>query len=258
MDLVRIDSESGHEQAFLSFLKQLLERELGAHGLLDSYGNLLVRIEAKGCSSLEPIALSCHADTVKPGSGIEPVLQGDRIVSKGNTILGGDDKAGIAEILEALRSSPKYPPIDWIITREEEYGLEGAKHFDVSRLRARIGFLLDSDRINTIILGGPSHMHVDVEITGRGAHAGMEPEKGISAIQAAAYGISRMRLGRLDEESTANIGIIRGGTVRNAVPEKVFLTAECRSLSHPKCLSNAEEMKSHFEEGAKRCGASRC
>ena len=204
----------------------------------------------------EPIVLSCHADTVKPGSGIEPIVEDNRILSKGNTILGGDDKAGIAEILEALRSSPKYPPIDWIITREEEFGLQGAKHFDISKVRAKIGFLLDSDKIDTIVVGGPSHMRIDVEIIGRGAHAGMEPEKGISAIQAAAYGISRMRLGRVDEESTANIGMINGGTVRNAIPEKVFIAAESRSLSHEKCLKHAEEMKFHFEEGARIYGAS--
>lgn len=256
MDLVRIDSESGNEQAFLSQLKRVLERELGGRCQIDAYGNLFARFEARACARFEPIVLASHADTVKPGCNIEPVQENDVIRPKGATILGADNKAGIAEIMEALRSAPKRPPIEWIITREEEIGLLGARNFDSSWLRGKIGFLLDSDEIDTLIVGGPTHVKLDVEVTGRGAHAGMEPEKGISAIQAAAYSISRMKLGRLDEESTANVGKISGGTVRNAIPEKAFVTAECRSLSHEKCLRQAEEMKNLFEEGAKIYGAS--
>jgi tripeptide aminopeptidase len=193
---------------------------------------------------------------VKPGRGIEPILVDSFIRSKGDTILGGDDKAGIAEILEALRSARKHPPIEWIVTRSEEIGLLGAKHFDPSNLKGKMGFLLDSDAIDTIVTGGPSHVNLEVEITGRAAHAGMEPEKGISAIQAAAYSISKMELGRLDQESTANVGVISGGTVRNAVPAKATILAECRSLNHEKCMNQAEAMKALFEEGAKAFGAS--
>jgi tripeptide aminopeptidase len=256
MDFVRIDSESGSEEPFISHLKQIAEHDLNARCELDDYGNLLARIEGKGCSRTEPIALSNHADTVSPGSGINPVLENDTIRSGGNTILGGDDKAGIAEILEALRSAERHPPVEWIVTREEELGLVGAKQFDVSRLNAKMGFLIDSNEIDTIIVGGPSHMVMDVEIKGKGAHAGMEPEKGISAIQAACHGISRMKLGRLDSESTANVGTIKAGTVRNAIPETAFILAECRSLNHEKCLRQAEVMKDLFEQGAGACGAS--
>lgn len=256
MELVRIDSESGGERPFLVHLQRILEQELDARCELDDYGNLLARIEARACSRTEPVVLSNHADTVKPGCGVVPVEEDGVIRSKGDTILGGDDKAGIAEILEALLSAQKYPPVEWIVTREEELGLVGAKRFDVSRVRGRLGFLVDSDEIDTIITGGPSHMAIDVEIKGAGAHAGMEPERGISAIQAAAHAISRMRLGRLDSESTANVGTIQSGTVRNAIPEKAIIVAECRSLDHQKCLSQADAMKGLFEEGAKAFGAS--
>lgn len=256
MDFVRIDSESGNEGPFISNLKEILENELGARCQVDGYGNLLARIEAKACSRTEPIILSNHADTVKPGSGIEPIQESGIIRSKSSTILGGDDKAGIVEVLEALRSTDKHPPVEWIVTREEEIGLVGAKQFDVSKLEGKMGFLMDSDEIDTIIVGGPTHMVFDVEIKGKAAHAGMEPEKGISAIQSAAYAISRMKLGRLDAESTANVGTIQAGTVRNAIPEQALIQAECRSLNHEKCLKQADIMKSLLEEGAEAYGAS--
>jgi tripeptide aminopeptidase len=172
MDLVRIDSESGNEQAFLSQLKQVLERELGGRCQIDGYGNLFARFETRACASSEPIVLASHADTVKPGCHIEPVQENDLIRPKGTTILGGDNKAGIAEIIEALRSAPKRPPVEWVITREEEIGLLGAKNFDSSTLEGKIGFLLDTDEINRLIIGGPTHIKLDVEVTGRGAHSG--------------------------------------------------------------------------------------
>ncbi|NIO04992.1 MAG: M20/M25/M40 family metallo-hydrolase [Proteobacteria bacterium] len=256
MDLVRIDSESGNEQFFIAKLREIIEEDLGGRCEIDNYGNLLARIEAKDCTRKEHIVFSNHADTVKPGSGIDPILENDIIRSGGDTILGGDDKAGIAEVLEALRSVKRHPPIEWIVTREEELGLVGAKQFEVSRLKAKAGFLIDSNDIDTIIVGGPSHVLMDVEIKGKGAHAGMEPERGISAIQAASHSISRMKLGRLDHESTANVGTIEAGTVRNAIPEKALILAECRSLDHEKCVRQATAMTELFEEGAKAYGAS--
>jgi len=256
MDFVRIDSESGNEQSFMSKLREIIEEDLSGQCEIDDYGNLLARIAAKDCGSTVRIVLSNHADTVKPGSGIDPILENDIIRSRGDTVLGGDDKAGIAEVLEALRSARRHPEIEWVVTREEELGLVGAKRFDVSRLKANMGFLIDSSEIDTIIVGGPSHMVMDVEIRGKGAHAGMEPEKGISAIQAASYSISRMKLGRLDKESTANVGTMTAGTVRNAIPESALILAECRSLDHEKCLRQARAMKGLFDEGAEAYGAS--
>lgn len=254
MEMVRIPSESGEEAAFIAYLQKEFEA-LGAKTLIDSYGNLMARFPALGCQDKPAILLSCHADTVKPGIGIEPVITDGVIRSKGNTILGADDKAGIAEMLEALRTAAVRPPVEVAISRQEEVGLHGVKNMDFSFLTARKGFLLDNDTLDTIVIGGPSYFTIDVEVTGRAAHAGMEPEKGINAIAAAAKAIAALRLGRLDHETTANVGVINGGIIRNGVPEKVNFLAECRSLNHDKAAALAREMEKTIYNEVKQVGA---
>ena len=240
MAMVRVDSESGDEARFMAWLLPRIE-ELGASGELDRYGNLVARLPAKN-SSGAPILLSCHGDTVKPGVGIQPVLTDGVIRSSGKTILGADDKAGIAEMLEALRVAPVRPPIEIAISRQEEVGLLGVKQLDFSRIKARRGFLLDNDTLDTIITGGPSYFAIDVTVTGKAAHAGMEPEKGVNAIQAAARAIAALTIGRLDHETTANVGIISGGMIRNGVPDSCTFAAECRSLTHDRGQAVADAM----------------
>jgi len=255
-DMVRIDSESGEEEEFIRYLSGLFERELGAQCTIDHYGNLIAKLPVKGFEpETEPLMLAAHADTVKPGKGIEPVVEDGVIRSKGETILGADDKAGIAEIFEAVRTAERHPPLEIVITRSEEIGLLGAKNLDYSLISAKRGFVLDSDKLEVVIIGGPSHFSIDVEIIGKAAHAGMEPEKGISAIKAAAMAIAELPEGRIDEETTANVGIIRGGEIRNGVPERAVIQAECRSLSHEKAVRQAELMKRAFEEAAAKLGA---
>ena len=241
MEMVRIPSESGEEAEMIAYLKKEFEA-LGGEAETDDYGNLIARFPAKGCEGKDPILLSCHADTVKPGVGIEPVLADGVIRSKGDTILAADDKAGIAEMLEALRIAEVRPPVEVAISRQEEVGLLGVKNLDYSKLTAKKGFLLDNDTLDTIVIGGPSYFAIDVAITGRAAHAGMEPEKGISAILAASKAISALRLGRLDEETTANVGVIEGGIIRNGVPDRASFLAECRSLTHDKADALSKEM----------------
>ena len=186
-EMVKIDSESGNEKAFLDHLAGLFARDLGATCQFDGFGNLIARVPGKNCGDGKPAVLfGCHGDTVKPGQGIVPVVEGGVVRSRGDTVLGADDKAGIAELYEAILTASQHPPIEIVITREEETGLTGAKNLDVSLLTAKMGFVLDGDTLNSVVVGGPSHMVIDVEITGRAAHAGMEPEKGISAIRAAA------------------------------------------------------------------------
>lgn len=253
LEMVQIDSESGDEATFLTWLKPRIEA-LGGTADFDAYGNLLGTVPAKG-SSADPILLSCHGDTVKPGKGIRPVMADGVIRSSGETILGADDKAGIAEMLEALRVAPVHPPIEIAISRQEEVGLLGVKAMDMSRLTAKKGFLLDNDVLDTLIIGGPSYFALDVKVTGRAAHAGMEPEKGINAIAAAARAISALRLGRLDHETTANVGIIQGGLIRNGVPEVCTFMAECRSLDHAKAQALAEEMVAILEREIPANGA---
>lgn len=254
MEMVQIDSESSNEANFINYLEKEYQK-LGAETLQDSYGNLIAKLPAKGCEGKDPVLLSCHADTVKPGVGIEPILEDGVIRSKGNTILGADDKAGIAEMLEALRIAPVHPPVEVAISREEEIGLFGVKNLDYSKLTAKRGFLLDNDTLDTIIIGGPSYYTFDVTIKGKSAHAGMEPEKGVSAIIAASKAIVALELGRVDNETTANVGIIEGGIVRNGVPDNVVFKAECRSLNHEKAEKLAHEMKSTITQEVEAMGA---
>lgn len=254
MEMVQIESESGNEANFMNYLKLEFEK-LGGEVTIDAYGNLIAKFPEKGCSGKDPILMSCHGDTVQPGKGIEPVLEDGVIRSKGNTILGADDKAGIAELLEALRVAKVHPPVEAAITRQEEVGLLGVKELDFSMFKAKKGFLLDNDELETIIIGGPSYYAIDVTIKGRGAHAGMEPEKGINAIQAAAFAIAKLKLGRLDEETTANVGVINGGIIRNGVPDNVTFLAECRSLNHEKAEKLSKEMESIIREGVIKNGS---
>jgi len=254
-DLVRIPSESPNDQEFINFLKDFFTKEFGANSKLDSYGNLIAKIPAKNSNSKEYLGLSCHADTVKPGVGIEPYLDGDVVKSKGETILAADDKGGIAEIIEAIRSSAKHPPIEIIITRCEEIGALGSKNLDFSMVESKMAYVLDGEEPKYAYIGGPSMYTLDVEYIGKPAHAGMEPEKGISAIQAAAYAINKLPLGRLDNESTANVGVINGGLIRNGIPEKCSFLAETRSKNHEKCMKNVEIMKNILKEAAEKFGA---
>jgi tripeptide aminopeptidase len=256
MEMVRIDSESGNEARFLEYLLGEV-RALGAEAALDSYGNLIASFPARGAAAgAEPVLLSCHADTVKPGIGIEPVLGQDGVIrSQGDTILGADDKAGIAEVLEALRVAEVRPPVELAVSRQEEVGLLGIKAMDFSRITARRGFLMDNDTLETIVIGGPSYFAIDVTITGRAAHAGMEPEKGINAIAAAARAIAALRLGRLDHQTTANVGVISGGIIRNGVPQTCTFLAECRSADHATAAALAVEMEAVIRREVTAAGA---
>lgn len=255
-DFVRIPSESGKEDGFLDHIGGILKREFRADCLRDSFGNLVARIPGRNTNSMSPILLGFHADTVSPGMGIKPIIDGTHVRSSGETILGADDKAGIAEALEALRRADRFPPLEMVITREEEHGLLGARNLDFSLLRARKGYVLDMDSVESIVVGGPSKIDLDIAIRGKAAHAGMEPEKGVSAIRAAAFAIADIPDGRIDACTTCNIGTIAGGENRNSVPERVSILAEVRSLDNESCLALGSRMKEAFERKAFSLGAS--
>jgi len=254
MEMVKIDSESGDEAKFIEYLQKTISK-MGGEVELDAYGNLISKFPARGCEGVSPILLSCHADTVKPGVGIEPIIDNGVIRSKGDTILGADDKAGIAEVLEAMRVAKVMPPVEFAVSRQEEIGLLGVKNMDFSKITAKRGFLMDNDTLETIVIGGPSYFAIDVEITGKAAHAGMEPEKGISSILAASKAIASLRLGRLDSETTANVGIIEGGIIRNGIPPKCKFMAECRSANHQKAVTLNDEMLRIIKEQVESVGA---
>lgn len=242
LEMIQIDSESGNEKQMIEYLEKEFKL-LGAETYIDDYGNLLCRLKALNAENESPILLSCHADTVKPGINIQPVIKDGVIYSDGRTILGADDKAGIAEMLEALRIAKKRPVVEVAITRQEEVGLIGVNNLDFSWLKAKKGFLLDNDTLETIVIGGPSYFTIDVLIKGRAAHAGMEPEKGVNAVFAASKAIAALPMGRLDEETTSNVGVIKGGMIRNGVPDETSFLAECRSLDHNKAARLAKEME---------------
>ena len=227
-ELARIDSPSGEEEEVAQYLIPKLEG-FGLSVARDDYGNVIATDGGD-----DPLILSAHMDTVEPGRGIQPSVDGDRIVSDGTTILGGDCKAGVAAILEALESimedGAERRPIEVAFTREEEIGLVGARNLDFSMLAGKEAVVFDGEGPpSQITSSSPEYIGFDIEITGRAAHAGVEPEKGISAIRIAAEIITRLPQGRLDEETTFNVGTIEGGTVRNAVPENVSVVGEFRS-----------------------------
>ena len=227
-ELAKIDSPSGEEEAVAQHLVAKLEG-LGLNVVRDDYGNV---VASDGRD--DPIILSAHMDTVEPGRGIQPSIDGERIVSDGTTILGGDCKAGVAAIIEALESIREdgvpYNPVEVAFTREEEIGLVGARNLDFSLLSGKEAIVFDGEGPpSQITSSSPEYIGFDIEITGRAAHAGVEPEKGLSAIRIAAEIITRLPQGRLDEETTFNVGTIEGGTVRNAVPETTTVNGEFRS-----------------------------
>ena len=253
--LVRIDSPSGSEQA----IAEELARELAGLGLevvRDESGNVIGRLDGTG----NPLALAAHMDSVPPCIGIEPVVVDGFVRSAGKTILGADDKAGLSAILELVRSlvhgDEPHRPIDVLFTVGEEVGMTGAKAVDLSCLRASEGVCLDaSGAASSLVIGSPWHWRVDMRFEGRAAHAGVAPESGINAIQVAAKAVSEMTLGRLDHETTANVGVIHGGHAHNVVPEAVALEAEVRSLQPAKLHAQMQAMTDAAEQAANIPGA---
>ena len=262
LELVQIDSISRKERDVAERVKQLCE-EMGAEVEIDdagekvggNTGNVIARFPGT-IPTAEPIMMSAHMDTVVPGEGVKPVVEGDIIRTDGTTVLGGDDKSGIAVILETIRclqeQSIPHAPIDAVFSICEEVGLLGAKNIDLSKLRARYGIVFDSDDPGFLFTRGPSANHFDFKIYGLESHAGVAPEQGISAIRIAAEAISAMKLGRIDEETTANIGVIQGGAATNIITNYVLLRGEARSLDEAKLNAQTEHMIQCLEEAAAR------
>jgi tripeptide aminopeptidase len=262
IELIKIDSLSRKEYDVAMRLKREME-ELGAAVYIDdagekvggNVGNLIAHFPGD-LPGAPPLLLSAHMDTVVPGEGITPILDGDILRSDGRTVLGGDDKSGVAIICEALRviRDNRIPcgPVDIVFTICEEAGLIGAKCLDVSKLRARTGLVLDSDSVGFLFTKAPAANRMEFRVYGLEAHAGVCPEKGINAIKVAADGIAQMRLGRIDHETTANIGVVEGGMAVNIVPNQVILRGEARSHSQEKLDRQTEHMRRCLEEVAER------
>jgi tripeptide aminopeptidase len=210
-------------------------------------GNLLVRLAPSIANGGTPIFLCAHLDTVQPSGPLEPVVENGVIRNAGGTILGADNKAAVAAMLEAVRlmlsENRPHAGIELLFTPKEEVGLQGAKAFDADRLEAGVGFVFDhAAPIGEVMLGAPYARALEVTMRGRAAHAGMAPEEGRSAIAAAARAITDFRLGRLDDETTANVGLIQGGTAKNIVPDGCSFSIDVRSHDERKLADLVQEM----------------
>lgn len=258
VSLCEIDSPSRKEGRLATYLKKIFA-DLGADAIIEDdsaeqtgadCGNLLVRFN--GVPEKEALFFNCHMDTVEPGVGVEVVRQGNIFRSKGKTVLGADDKSGIAALIEMIRICKEndllHGTVELLFTTCEEVGLLGAKALDCSQLQAKTGYVLDTTGRNRVIIGAPASNRFVLEIGGMAAHAGLAPEQGINAIQLAASAIAGLKLGRLDHESTANIGLISGGTATNIIPDKAVVRGELRSHSTDKLATNTENIIRAFQK----------
>jgi tripeptide aminopeptidase len=264
LDLARIASPTGRERGVAEYVLSALDGTGCSMRFDDTreqtgadVGNLIVTLPATAPG--RRVAFSAHMDCVQPCVGVEPVVTGNIIRSAGNTVLGGDDKVGVAAIIEAFRriaeSSEPHAELIALLTVSEETGLLGAKALSADDARADACLVLDADGpVGGIVTAAPTHYTFTAVFHGRAAHAGVEPEKGVSAIRMAADAIARLRLGRLDDETTANIGVIEGGSATNVVAPTCTVTGECRSLDAERAESVKAEMDAALRAAATQAG----
>jgi tripeptide aminopeptidase len=253
LELAAIASPSRRERAVtdrcVSYLRDLgLETHEDAPPLPgDEAGNLICRIPATAGEQGTPIMLCAHVDTVTPTGPIEPVVSDGIVTNAHDTILGGDNKAAVAAMLEGVRrlvsENRPHAGVELILSVQEEIGLLGAKAVDCSQLAARVAYVYDhSAPVGRLVTACPSQYSIDATFVGRSAHAGIAPEDGRNAIAAAAHALAEMRFGRLDDETTANVGTISGGVARNIVPDRCDLRLEVRSRHHERALKQSQAM----------------
>jgi tripeptide aminopeptidase len=257
LDLAAISSPPGEERRVADYLTGYLQ-ELGLEVAEDdagervgsTAGNLLARV-APTADGGTPLFLCAHLDTVPPEGAIQPVVEDGVVTNAAGTILGADNKAAAAVMVESVRRCIEerrpHAGIELVFTPKEEVGLLGAREFDAGLLRARVGYVYDQAApIGEVIVGAPHAEAMEVRFHGRASHSGMYPEEGRSAIAAAARAVAELRLGRVDDETTANVGTIHGGTAGNIVPEWCTLVAEARSHDAHKLADLVQEMIDSF------------
>ncbi len=255
LELCSLPSPSGNERtvtdrvtAYVAALGLEWDEDDAAARLDGDTGNVYCRIAPTNGAGGTPIFLCAHTDTVPPEAAIEPVVGEDGVIrNAAGTILGSDNKAAVVVMLEAVRrvleDGREHAGIELLFTAQEEVSLRGADAFDHTRLVATTGYVYDQGApIGEIVLGSPHARLLEFRFHGTAAHAGMYPEDGRSAIAAASRAIADFRLGRIDEETSANVGVISGGTARNVVPEWCSFTAEVRSHDERKAIALAREM----------------
>lgn len=265
--LVGIDSVSKEEAAVCCEIRKIL-KSMGAKTVVDgagdmtgsNTGNLIAKFDGNRLNEslqIEPLLVNAHMDTVEPGRGINAVLRDGNFTSSGSTILGADDKSAIAVLLETMRTLREndlpHCPIEIVFTICEEIGLLGAKNLDYSLITAKCGYTLDTFDTEGIVTRAPAANRIEFKIHGKDAHAGAEPEKGINAIVLAGKAIAGLDTGRIDHETTCNIGIIEGGIATNIVPSIVTVKGEARSHDKEKLSKITNKIVSSFEKVVENC-----
>lgn len=256
LELVQIDSESFEEKEVADKLAAEMKAIGGEVSVDDAgeklegnTGNVFVRFPATA-QGAEPLFLSAHMDTVVPGKGVKPEVRDGRVVTDGTTILGGDDKSGCSIIVEVMRTLKEqnipHGAIEICFSIAEERGLEGAKLFDVSQLESHFGIVLDSDDPGLVCVRAPAADRMEWIIHGRESHAGVEPEKGISALKIAANAIASVEFGRIDLQTTSNIGVVEAGGATNIISKRVRVLGEARSMDMDKLDRETRKLSSAF------------
>lgn len=256
LELIQIDSESFEEKEVADKLAAEM-RAIGGEVTIDdageklngNTGNVFVRFPAT-VDGAEPLFLSAHMDTVVPGKGVKPQVRDGKVVTDGTTILGGDDKSGCSIIVEVMRTLKEqnvpHGTVEICFSIAEEKGLEGAKLFDVSQLESHFGIVLDSDDPGIVCVRAPAADRMEWIIHGREAHAGVEPEKGLSAVKIAANAIASVEFGRIDEQTTSNIGVVEAGGATNIISKKVRVLGESRSMDMAKLDRETRKLSEAF------------
>jgi len=257
ISLVRIDSVSRNEGIICKEIRKIFET-MGADTWIDDTGykiggetgNLIAKF--KGNTKVSPLLFNAHMDTVEPGKGVEVSLKDGVFTSDSQTILGADDKSGIAILIEAMmaiqESNLSTGPVELVFTVSEEIGILGAKYFDAGCIEAKYGFAMDDGDMDCIVTNSPEAIQFQIKIHGKDSHAGAAPEKGINAIHIASKAIATIQTGRVDHESTCNIGIIEGGIATNIVPNLVTVKGEVRSHNREKLKTITDTIVSAFKE----------
>jgi len=254
LKLIRIKSPSGQEAEIRCVIINRL-KSLGLSVVSDKIGNIIGRLP--GSVKSKGLLFCAHMDTVPVNKTPKPRLEKDIIYSDGETILGADDKSGIAVILEMLtvikETRVSHPDIEIVFTVEEETGLKGVKKLDFNKLKSRYCFVLDGTAdVGTIFNQAPAGNMIEMSFFGKSAHAGANPEDGINAIQVASAAVSRMKIGRISKETTVNIGQISGGSARNIVPDEVTIIGEVRSFSKTKLSKYSQKIELIARQAAEK------
>lgn len=257
VQMCAVDSYFGAEERVAAIIRPVLE-PLGIEFQQDAIGNIMGRWLGRGAAR-RPVMLNAHMDTVRPTSGMTPVVDDEGVRSDGSSVLGADDKAGVAAIIEALRAAHAaeidHAPIDVVFTVGEDVGHKGSKAFDAGAIEARVGVVFDAGGpVGEVVTRAPGIRRFTARFVGKAAHAGIAPELGASAIAMMVRAIDSMTIGRIDDESTANIGTIAGGEATNIIAPMAELNGEVRSLSEDRLAELVGSMRGAMDDAAEAFG----